>query len=98
MLLSASAARACPSSSSPDSILTSTARTAAVALSRLRRPWGVSRVGMTFPTASSTGRATRPSSSRACSRTFIDWRVTNAPRASSEPESPGRWASSSRHE
>lgn len=98
MLRSARSAAACSSSVIPASIRTSTDRTAAVACPRLLLPRDVSVVGSALPAGASGGLVTNPSRSSACSSTFIDCRVTNAPRASSEFERPGRWASSSRHE
>ena len=55
-------------------------------------------VGRVLPTGACAGRVTSPWRSRACRSTFIDCRVTKAPRASPELDRPGRWASSSRHE
>lgn len=50
----------CSVSDSPASILTSTALTAAVAVSRLRRPWGVSRAGSTLPTGADLATSSQP--------------------------------------
>ena len=76
----------------------STPLTAALAVASWALPAAVSCVGKARPDAGCSDLVTSPSASSACSSTFIACLVTKVPRASSEFDRPGRWASSSRQE